>query len=101
MLESDIENLKTSQFKIQIAFRGEYDKSKFQGIQVSHNGDDRTGLPVALAAVFDLHQRIDHFVNMAAVFGQKKLPSFIIIIFLHNFCGSSVALLLRTVPITF
>ena len=58
-------------------------------------------LPVALAAVFDLHQRIDHFVNMAAVFGQKKLPSFIIIIFLHNFCGSSVALLLRTVPITF
>ena len=36
VLESDIENLKTSQFKIQIAFRGEYDKSKFQGIQVSH-----------------------------------------------------------------
>ena len=27
VLESDIENLKTSQFKIQIAFRGEYDKS--------------------------------------------------------------------------
>ena len=36
VLESDIENLKTSQFKIQIAFRDEYDKSKFQGIQVSH-----------------------------------------------------------------
>ena len=72
-----------------------------QVIQVSHNVDDRTGLPVALAAVFELHQRSDHFVNMAAVFGQKKLPSFIIIIFLHNFCGSSVALLLRTVPITF
>lgn len=36
VLESDIENLKTSQFKIQIAFREEYDKSKFDGIQISH-----------------------------------------------------------------
>ena len=36
MLESDIENLKTSQFKIQIAFREDYDKSKFDGIQISH-----------------------------------------------------------------
>ena len=36
VLESDIENLKTSQFKIQIAFREDYDKSKFDGIQISH-----------------------------------------------------------------
>ena len=36
VLESDFENLKTSQFKIQIAFREDYDKSKFDGIQISH-----------------------------------------------------------------
>ena len=36
VLESDIENLKTSQFKIQIAFREPYEKSKFEGIQISH-----------------------------------------------------------------
>lgn len=51
---------------------GEVGRIPQQGIQVSHNGNDRTGLPVALATVFDLHQRIDHFVNMAAVFGQKS-----------------------------
>lgn len=36
VLESDIENLKTSQFKIQIAFREPYEKSKFEGIRISH-----------------------------------------------------------------
>ena len=36
VLESDIENLKTSQFKIQIAFAEEYDRSKFDGISISH-----------------------------------------------------------------
>lgn len=36
VLESDIENLKTSQFKIQIAFREAFDKSKFEGIDISH-----------------------------------------------------------------
>ena len=36
VLESDIEHLKTSQFKIQIAFHEEYDRSKFEGIQISH-----------------------------------------------------------------
>ena len=35
-LESDIEHLKTSQFKIQIAFHEEYDRSKFEGIRISH-----------------------------------------------------------------
>ena len=36
VLESDIQNLKTAQFKIQIAFAGDYDKSKFDGIDILH-----------------------------------------------------------------
>lgn len=36
VLESDIEDLKTAQFKIQIAFSEEYDRSKFEGISISH-----------------------------------------------------------------
>jgi ABC-2 type transport system ATP-binding protein len=36
VLESDIQNLKTAQFKIQIAFSGDYDKSKFDGIDILH-----------------------------------------------------------------
>lgn len=36
VLESDIQNLKTAQFKVQIAFSGEYDKSKFDGIDILH-----------------------------------------------------------------
>ncbi len=34
VLESDVQNLKTSLFKVQIAFLGEYDKSKFDGIDM-------------------------------------------------------------------
>lgn len=34
VLESDIENLKTKQFKIQIAFADKYDRSKFDGIDI-------------------------------------------------------------------
>ncbi len=34
VLQSDVENLKTSLFKVQIAFLGEYDKSKFDGIDM-------------------------------------------------------------------
>ncbi|MCD7960131.1 MAG: ABC transporter ATP-binding protein [Ruminococcus sp.] len=36
VLESDIENLKTSQFKIQIAFSSPFDKEKFSGIKIVH-----------------------------------------------------------------
>jgi len=36
VLESDIQNLKTAQFKIQIAFTQEYDKSRFDGIDILH-----------------------------------------------------------------
>ncbi len=36
VLESDIQNLKTSQFKVQIAFSAPYDKSKFDGIDIVH-----------------------------------------------------------------
>jgi len=36
VLESDIQNLKTSQFKIQIAFLEEYDKSKFSALDLVH-----------------------------------------------------------------
>ncbi len=36
VLESDIQNLKISQFKIQIAFREEYDKSKFNALDLVH-----------------------------------------------------------------
>ena len=34
VFESDIQNLKTSLFKIQVAFNGAFDKSKFQGIEM-------------------------------------------------------------------
>lgn len=36
VLESDVQNLKTSQFKIQIAFSEEYDESRFEGIDMRH-----------------------------------------------------------------
>lgn len=36
ILESDVQNLKTSQYKIQIAFSEEYDRSKFDGIDIVH-----------------------------------------------------------------
>lgn len=36
VLESDIENLKTTQFKIQIAFHEPFERSKFDGISISH-----------------------------------------------------------------
>lgn len=36
VLESDIEHLKTSQFKVQIAFREAYDESRFADISISH-----------------------------------------------------------------
>lgn len=36
VLESDIENLKTTQFKIQIAFHDSFDQTKFEGISISH-----------------------------------------------------------------
>ena len=34
VLESDVQNLKTSLFKVQIAFNDEYDKSRFDGIEI-------------------------------------------------------------------
>ncbi|MBQ8474427.1 MAG: ABC transporter ATP-binding protein [Clostridia bacterium] len=37
VLESDIQNLKTSQFKIQIAFKDDYTKDIFDGINVVHS----------------------------------------------------------------
>lgn len=36
VLESDIQNLKTSLFKIQIAFSQEYDRASFEGIDILH-----------------------------------------------------------------
>ncbi len=36
VLESDIQNLKTSQFKIQIAFHGDYKDEIFEGIDIVH-----------------------------------------------------------------
>ncbi len=36
VVESDVENLKTTQFKIQIAFSEDYDKNKFSGINIVH-----------------------------------------------------------------
>ncbi len=37
VLESDVQNLKTSQFKIQIAFRDEYTDELFDGIDIVHS----------------------------------------------------------------
>lgn len=36
VLESDVQNLKTAQFKVQIAFPYDYDKSLFKDIQMTH-----------------------------------------------------------------
>jgi ABC-2 type transport system ATP-binding protein len=36
IFESDIQNLKTSLFKVQIAFREDYDQSLFEGIEILH-----------------------------------------------------------------
>lgn len=36
VLESDVQNLKTSQFKIQVAFNTEYDKTRFEGLNIVH-----------------------------------------------------------------
>lgn len=36
VVESDIQHLKTAQFKIQIAFQDEYDRSRFEGIDMLH-----------------------------------------------------------------
>jgi len=36
ILESDVQDLKTSQYKIQIAFSDEYDESRFEGIEIVH-----------------------------------------------------------------
>ena len=36
VLESDLQRLKTAQFKIQIAFADDYDRSRFDGIDVLH-----------------------------------------------------------------
>lgn len=36
VLQSDVQNLKTSLFKVQIAFNEEYDRSKFEGIDILH-----------------------------------------------------------------
>ena len=35
-MESDVQNLKTSLFKVQIAFNDDYDKERFQDIQMMH-----------------------------------------------------------------
>ena len=37
MLESDVQNLKTSQFKIQIAFRDDYTNEIFKDIDIVHS----------------------------------------------------------------
>lgn len=36
VVESDIQDLKTVQFKIQVAFADDYDQSRFEGIDISH-----------------------------------------------------------------
>lgn len=36
VFESDIQQLKTTLFKVQTAFRGEYDQNRFQGIDILH-----------------------------------------------------------------
>ena len=36
VVESDIQDLKTVQFKIQVAFTDDYDQSRFEGIEISH-----------------------------------------------------------------
>lgn len=36
VFESDVTNLKTAQFKIQIAFSDEYDRSRFEGVEIMH-----------------------------------------------------------------
>lgn len=35
MLDSDVFELKTSQFKVQVAFKDDFDESKFEGIRIT------------------------------------------------------------------
>lgn len=51
-----------------------------QRVEIAHHGDHGTGLTVALAAVLDQLQRVDHLLNMPSVFGQVQLASCVIVI---------------------
>ena len=64
-----------------------------QRIEIAHDGDDGPCLPVALAAVLDLHERINHLMDMAPVFGKEQLASCVVVVLFH-----SVIAVFATVP---
>lgn len=63
---------------------GEIRRVAQQRKEVAHDGDDGPCLPVAVAAVFDLRERVDHLVDMTPVFGQKQLASCVVVILFHK-----------------
>ena len=64
-------------------FVGEVGRIAQQGVQVAHHGDHGTRLAVALAAVFDQLQRVDHLLDMTPILGQVQLASCVVIILFH------------------
>ena len=64
-------------------FVGEIGRVAQQRIQIAHHGDHGPRLAVALAAVLDRQQRVDHLLDMAPVLGQVQLASCVIVILFH------------------
>ena len=69
--------------KVVPEFVGEIGRVAQQGVQIAHHGNHGPRLPVALAAVLDLQQRVDHLLDMAPVLGQVQLASCVIVILFH------------------
>lgn len=65
-------------------FVGEVGRIAQERIEVTHDSDDGTCLTVAFAAVFNLHQGVDHFMDVTPVFGQEHLATRVIIVFFHT-----------------
>ena len=55
-----------------------------QRIEVAHDGDDGTGLTVALVAVLDLEQLVHHLMDMAAVLRKKEFATCVVIVLFHK-----------------
>lgn len=67
-----------------------------QRVQIAHHGDDGPRLAVALVAVLNLHQGVYHFVDVAAVLGQKELAPHVVVVLFHNVMVARA--LFRSVP---
>lgn len=65
-------------------FVGEVGRIAEQRVEVAHHGNYGASLTVPVAAILDGHQRIDHLVDVSAVFGQIQFATGVVIIFFHR-----------------